>query len=177
MLPVLELAILVANMVIVPLDPQQPQNRLGLLVQDSEPWIVVTDGEHASHGQTLVSALSPVVVSVRALLKTSKGGARPLPDPIESSISHVFFTSGSTGRPKGCISTHGALAAYCVDKNEDMGVSQTSRVFAASPLSFDPSLGEFMSTWVAGGTLLMAGASSTSLLQQHTALWQHHTVP
>ncbi|KAG5459131.1 MAG: hypothetical protein BJ554DRAFT_505, partial [Olpidium bornovanus] len=76
-------------------------------------------------------------------------------------VSHIFFTSGTTGRPKGeigagCLCTHSALTAYCAAKNEVHGVTEKSVCLVASPATFDPSFGDFMATWCAGGTVALA---------------------
>ena len=71
----------------------------------------------------------------------------------ETFISHVFFTSGSTGVPKGCVVSERALFSYCVARNERFEIKETSRVFMASSSTFDPSYGDALSCFDAGGTL------------------------
>ena len=75
-------------------------------------------------------------------------------------ISHIIFTSGSTGRPKGCLLKHKCLLNYCQAKNELFQITENSINFVASPLTFDPSLGDFFSTWIGGGCVSIAKRSS-----------------
>lgn len=66
-----------------------------------------------------------------------------------------------------CITTQAALVDYCHGKNSAMGVSGSSVVFVCSPHTFDPSLGEFMATWMAGAIVAVATKTDTfSRLQQ-----------
>ena len=85
----------------------------------------------------------------------------PLCLPSADAVSHIFFTSGSTGKPKGCLATHAALLSYCRAKNDAHGIDASSVVFVASPHTFDPSLGDFFATWVAGGTAACAPRADT----------------
>ncbi|CAJ1422837.1 unnamed protein product [Effrenium voratum] len=70
-------------------------------------------------------------------------------------ISHVFFTSGSTGKPKGCVVAHCSLRSYCLAKNATYKLGAESVCLVASAHTFDPSLGDFMSTWAAGGCVAL----------------------
>ena len=70
-------------------------------------------------------------------------------------VSHVYFTSGSTGAPKPCVCTLDNLAAYCFAKNARQGVGPGSVVLLASPLTFDPFLGDAVATLAAAGAALV----------------------
>eukprot|EP00927_Polykrikos_kofoidii_P067130 TRINITY_DN62646_c0_g1_i1.p1 TRINITY_DN62646_c0_g1~~TRINITY_DN62646_c0_g1_i1.p1 ORF type:complete len:1063 (-),score=176.82 TRINITY_DN62646_c0_g1_i1:50-3238(-) len=77
-----------------------------------------------------------------------------------ASTSHVFFTSGSTGRPKGCVVTHRSLAHYVAARNAFYKVGADSICLVASAHTFDPSLGDLMATWIAGGCVALAPRAS-----------------
>jgi long-subunit acyl-CoA synthetase (AMP-forming) len=68
-----------------------------------------------------------------------------MPEPRQ--LSHIYFTSGSTGKPKGCMATHANLAHFAMAKNSTHGITEGDVVFVASSHTFDPSLGDLMSTW------------------------------
>eukprot|EP00913_Durusdinium_trenchii_P016567 g15572.t1 len=88
-----------------------------------------------------------------------------------AAISHIFFTSGSTGRPKGCVVSHGALRSYCLAKTATYGVHETSVILVASAHTFDPSLGDFMSTWAAGGVVALGVALDAVTVGQQGVSW------
>ncbi|CAJ1422096.1 unnamed protein product, partial [Effrenium voratum] len=86
----------------------------------------------------------------------AEAASPPLTWPSRDAVSHIFFTSGSTGRPKGCCCSFGNLEAYCRAKNRAHQVDRQSVVFVGSAHTFDPSLGDFFSTWLAGACLAQA---------------------
>ncbi|GAX25531.1 hypothetical protein FisN_15Hh150 [Fistulifera solaris] len=78
-------------------------------------------------------------------------------------LSHIVFTSGTSGTPKGCCSSIQALQHYIQCKNQRHQVDSKSYVALASPLPFDPCLGDILATWTAGATLV--------LLSSHKSFW------
>eukprot|EP00899_Mesostigma_viride_P024170 jgi/Mesvir1/4938/Mv04563-RA.1 len=94
--------------------------------------------------------------------------SRPLPDTPppgsedgDDDIISMFFTSGSTGRPKGCAVSRRAMAAYCHGKNVVHRVAGDSIVFVASAPTFDPSIGDFFATWMAGAVCALSTQVAT----------------
>ncbi len=150
-LPILELAILIANCTIVPMDATDP--RTIHLIEDAEPCIIIAKDTTSTQ---LSNTKYCTIISLDALLDMKPTTIDRQP-PTE--ISHIFFTSGSTGRPKGCIVTHASLLSYCHAKNTVHQVDHTSTCFVGSPHTFDPSIGDFMATWIVGGTVAMAPKS------------------
>jgi acyl-CoA synthetase (AMP-forming)/AMP-acid ligase II len=105
-------------------------------------------------------------------------------DPIHDTapperLSHIVFTSGTSGTPKGCCSSLQALQHYIQCKNQRHTIDATSYVALASPLPFDPCLGDILATWTAGATLvlLMASGQLSSWPVTHilcTPTWWNH---
>ena len=115
----------------------------------------------------------PLVVTADALMALPVGPVPDVPDNTGSEVHdlgvgpgggrevQVFYTSGSTGVPKGCRVSAAALVSYCIGKNAACDVTPASVVFVASPPTFDPSVGDFIATWVAGGTVAISSAAAT----------------
>ncbi|KAJ3102032.1 hypothetical protein HDU97_000874 [Phlyctochytrium planicorne] len=169
---------------IVPLDRSDP--RMHLILDDAIPDLIITSGgaddngvmdrdilaealerfEKSPEGKGRVESVkgSPVI-TLTEMLDEVKGTKEDL-NPLEwatygsDDISHIYFTSGSTGRPKGCISTLGALSKYCNAKNSCHNITPSSVVFVASSHTFDPSLGDFVATLVAGATISISPRKS-----------------
>ncbi|GAX23456.1 hypothetical protein FisN_15Lh150 [Fistulifera solaris] len=105
-------------------------------------------------------------------------------DPIQDiappeRLSHIVFTSGTSGTPKGCCSSRQALQHYIQCKNQRHQIDSKSYVALASPLSFDPCLGDILATWTAGATLvlLLSSNKSSSWPVTHilcTPTWWNH---
>eukprot|EP00438_Fugacium_kawagutii_P013070 Skav213371 [mRNA] locus=scaffold797:44433:48491:+ [translate_table: standard] len=113
----------------------------------------------------VVPTARPGAISRLVLSNYVQGGWMLMVEPGEATcsvsstdldVSHIFFTSGSTGRPKGCICSLGNLFSYCKAKNEVHQVVKDSVVFVASAHTFDPSLGDFFATWLAGACVALA---------------------
>ena len=163
-LPVSILAILLAHAAVVPVGAQDPPARIKNILDDAECSAVIAC-PRAGDGKALGRLKKAITLAINANVKvidaseliietdaveSNERTVAPPPAFPEDKLSHVFFTSGSTGRPKGCLATHGGLALYCVGKNQSLDVDEDCVVLVASPHSFDPSLGDFISAWAAG---------------------------
>jgi amino acid adenylation domain-containing protein len=96
------LAILKAGGAYVPLDPSYPSQRLGLLIQDLKPAILLTTASFADRLSPLISPGTRLVVldaeqSAMSLEENSNLNVGRDPDH----LAYVLYTSGSTGKPKG----------------------------------------------------------------------------
>jgi acyl-coenzyme A synthetase/AMP-(fatty) acid ligase len=159
MLPLVELAVLYAGYTIIPADVKDP--RLLHLIKDSEPIMVIIDNEDDDDKYKQVydiaNRYSYVITKLKNLMQHRRVNEGLMLHSAET--SHIFFTSGSTGRPKGCIIHRDSLLSYCEAKNKTHQIDNKSIVFVASPHTFDPSLGDYMATLCAGGTIAIAPRS------------------
>ncbi|MER7789175.1 amino acid adenylation domain-containing protein [Streptomyces sp. NPDC097640] len=137
----------------VPVDPEQPGSRTGLLLADARPSLVLSlDGAAPPAGPAEVVALD-AAETVAALAEASdkdpgvEGSARD--------AAYVVYTSGSTGRPKGVVVEQGSLVDYvvrCVVAYPGLA----GRTLLHSPLSFDLGLTGLYGALAAGGCLVVA---------------------
>ena len=170
LLPMLMLGVLLARMVLIPLEPDEAPARLASVLLEVHPQVVVVTDEEARrrvHAAATADGEELNILTMDEIREQSheeeNGIATrdmadphlPLGDADPAQVSHICFTSGSSGRPKGCIATHRSLAAYSTAKIDMFGVDANSRVLLASPPSFDPALGDVVSTWSAGATLAL----------------------
>ncbi|EGD79761.1 hypothetical protein PTSG_10745 [Salpingoeca rosetta] len=105
-----------------------------------------------AHMDLLLDAL-PQQLGASARLYCSNTTASP-PPPIPDEL-HVYHTSGTTGRPKPVVCTVGAMMHYVNAHASAHGYDSSARVLVASALSFDPFVGEVITTLVTGGTLVV----------------------
>ena len=172
-LPVSILAILLAHAAVVPVGAQDPPARIKNILDDAKCSVVIVC-PRAGDGKALGRLKMAITLAINANVKvidaseliietdaaeSNERSVAPPPAFPEDKLSHVFFTSGSTGRPKGCLATHGGLALYCAGKNQSLDVDENCVVLVASPHSFDPSLGDFISAWAAGCVAAIAPRS------------------
>ena len=99
------LGILKAGAVYLPLDKQNPLQRLQYILCDTDARILVTDvpGIFKSIQEELF------VIDTDALKEDSNCPELPVITTKESDAAYIIYTSGSTGKPKGVVVDHGAI--------------------------------------------------------------------
>lgn len=107
------LAVLEAGAAFLPLDLEQPRQRLGELLADARPALVLGTGASGLAAEVPrldldVTATEEELAALSGTPLASEELARPR-DP--EHLAYVIFTSGSTGTPKGVLVRAGGLAA------------------------------------------------------------------
>jgi len=152
-LPVALIAVLKAGGAYVPLDPEYPPSRLELMLRDARAALLVTDSELVGRFE---SGDTPILCLDRETDAVAQASdARPSPAATLDDLGYVIYTSGSTGTPKGVAMGQRALANLLLWHLANPRLAQPARALQFTPLSFDVSFQEIMSTWCSGGTLVM----------------------
>ncbi len=140
----------------VPVDPDQPAERNGYILEVAEPVVVLTttrDGFEAP-GETTVLCVDAVDLSGYSdtpLADADRAGVlRP------SNTAYVIFTSGSTGRPKGVGVSHAAIVNRLVWMQGRYGLTAEDVVLQKTPFTFDVSVWEFFWPLQVGARLVVA---------------------
>jgi len=98
------LGILKAGGAYVPFDPVYPPERIGFMLEDSRPRVLLSHRELPerlpAHGATVLR----LDADAASLARESAENPRAVAGPDHA--AYVIYTSGSTGRPKGCIIPH-----------------------------------------------------------------------
>ncbi|RPI05054.1 MAG: non-ribosomal peptide synthetase, partial [Zetaproteobacteria bacterium] len=147
------LGILKAGGAYVPLDPTYPRDRLAFMLEDSRAAVLLT--------QTRLLAGLPAHDAHVVCLDTA--GAALAPESPENppcvgtadTLAYVLYTSGSTGQPKGVAMPHRPLVNLISWQASESRLSRGARTLQFSPLSFDVSFQELLTTWCAGGTVVL----------------------
>src|SRR5207244_6366318 len=74
---------------------------------------------------------------------------------IEKDLAAILYTSGSTGKSKGVMLNHAQIMAGSSIVSSYLGISETERILAALPFSFDAGLNQLMTAFQQGGTLVL----------------------
>ncbi|WP_159064072.1 non-ribosomal peptide synthetase, partial [Streptomyces canus] len=96
----------------LPVDPQQPVERIGFMLADSRAVMVLGFEDIVGDmpaGRVRIVALDDVFVSAQIAAQSSES---PSVRVEPSHLAYVIYTSGSTGMPKGVAVTHGSLVNY-----------------------------------------------------------------
>ncbi|MFF4169351.1 amino acid adenylation domain-containing protein [Streptomyces sp. NPDC001744] len=145
------LAVAKAGAAWLPIDPEYPAARIGHMVDDARPVLLVTS---AANRAALPELPVPVLVldgpedapgTARADGPAAVPEAGPAtgPDPLDA--AYVIHTSGSTGRPKGVVVTHAALTNHMAWMADHLSLTGDDRILARTSPSFDASVWE---TWL-----------------------------
>ncbi|OZC99400.1 hypothetical protein CH275_22590 [Rhodococcus sp. 06-235-1A] len=149
-------AVLEAGGGYLPLDPEQPLDRIDYIVSTARPAVVLSttrDGFEAT-GDFVRIDLDDVDVSELS--------ADPIADherrgPLDgANTAYVIFTSGSTGRPKGVAITHSAIVNRLQWMQHEYALSPEDVVLQKTPATFDVSVWEFFWPLQIGATLVVA---------------------
>ena len=146
------LGILKAGGAYVPLDPGHPVERIGYVLGDAAPELILTQQGLVERlpGQWPTLCMDTQWGAVEAY-----GSDNPVHDGVSDNLAYVIYTSGSTGRPKGVmVHQHGLvnLAQGYARRLEKHGC----RAFLQfANLSFDMSVEEIFPTLIMGARLVI----------------------
>ncbi|GAB3166434.1 hypothetical protein GCM10027059_25500 [Myceligenerans halotolerans] len=131
----------------VPLDAGLPDERVAGILADSGAAVVLATTPEARDWPGAVVAHRPEDLT---------GTYAPPSDVTADSPLVMIYTSGTTGTPKGTLVTHGGVLSTCAD-NGYMDYAPGMRVLHLTGYTFDPSLLDVHSAFLAGATLVMGG--------------------
>ena len=146
------LAILKAGGAYVPLDPDYPVDRLGFMVEDSQPAALMTKRSLAA----LFPGLDMPVIHLDAEnpIWTNQPGVNPERCSLAPShLAYVMYTSGSTGKPKGVMISHRNVVGFLYSYKHVTQDGEKRIGTMVAPFCFDTSVEEMFSTLCFGGTL------------------------
>jgi acyl-CoA ligase (AMP-forming) (exosortase A-associated) len=109
---------------------------------------VVVSGAEAPSG-------IPVAAHSFETLCTSGGADDPRDAAIEKDLAAILYTSGSTGKPKGVMLSHAQIMAGSSIVSTYLGISESDRILAVLPFSFDAGLNQIMTAFQRGATIVL----------------------
>ncbi|UGT42360.1 amino acid adenylation domain-containing protein [Nocardia yamanashiensis] len=166
----------------VPVDPDQPAQRSGHILDTAAPICVLTD--------TATNFVTEAVTVLKLeRLDLERLDSAPITDadrraPLRAAhTAYVIFTSGSTGRPKGVAVSHGAIVNQLLWKTAEFGLTGDDAVLLKTAVTFDLSVWEFWSAATCGGRLVIAAPDGhrdpayLNALMARESVTTLHTVP
>jgi len=151
------LATLKAGGVYVPLDPQQPEERLAFMMKDAEAPVLLTQSWLVAE-LPAYAAMSTVVCLDDDWQTIEQESETNLTNEIApESLAYIIYTSGSTGKPKGVCISHRVAVDHCLTMQQAFGLSDADRVLQFASFNFDVSLEQILPTLFTGATLVLRG--------------------
>jgi nonribosomal peptide synthetase protein VioG len=164
------LAALKTGAAYVPLNPDDPVERLAFMIEDCQAGVLLAD---SASGERLASLSEQVgtcaiIEEGRAVAGWQDWSARAQVDgraevadgsvddrAAEDTTVYVIYTSGSTGRPKGVRVAESSLlnlTHWFLDRHD---VRADDRLAQNAPLTFDPSVQQIFPAWMTGACLVV----------------------
>ncbi|QBD80521.1 amino acid adenylation domain-containing protein [Ktedonosporobacter rubrisoli] len=147
------MGILKAGGAYVPLDPSYPQERLSLLLQDSQTPILLTQSDvqpTLPRTQARTIALDSMWPEI-----TKEDDKNPVSGATAENLVYIIYTSGSTGTPKGVMICHRSLVNYAQYEQRHYHIGPKDRILQFSSVSFDASAEEIYVSLISGATLYL----------------------
>ncbi|ASS75247.1 hypothetical protein CIG75_09800 [Tumebacillus algifaecis] len=147
------LGILKAGSAYVPLDPTYPQERLHLMLEDSQASLLVTKSALATslppHGAQVIDLEDgePLTAFPAENLQVSVA---------EHDLAYVIYTSGSTGTPKGVAIEHRSLSNFLLAMQHELEFTAQDVLCAVTSLSFDIAGLELYLPLICGAQIVLA---------------------
>ncbi|WP_433495464.1 amino acid adenylation domain-containing protein [Micromonospora sp. CA-248089] len=144
------LAVLKSGAAFLPLDPTHPAERLGAMLADARPVVVLTDDAT----QAAYRAFGAPLLLVGDVTGSGAAPDRPdVPRARPADVAYLMYTSGSTGVPKGVQITHAGAVNGIRRLADVLGVSAGSRLLGSTSVTFDVSVFEIFTALATGASV------------------------
>ncbi|WP_314893610.1 amino acid adenylation domain-containing protein [Rothia mucilaginosa] len=164
-------ALLYAGATYVPVLPDLPAERVGVMMEDAECSLLLhgpglhplsaeelNPQEPARHANLPQHTLPLLSTDEPTLVPSSAPAAEELPG-VKTGLdedAYVLFTSGSTGRPKGVAISHRAINNRLRWQQHQIPVGEGDRVLHKTPISFDVHVWELYWPLAEGAAVVIA---------------------
>ena len=146
------LAIMKLQCVFLPINTDDPWERIDSILQDSKPKLIITDAPDKIRPKTTICVIDPSETD------WSKEAVQKSRNVSDDELAYIIYTSGSNGIPKGVMIEYKSLNNLCFAINSnvyDQLSDSILRVGLRAPFHFDASLQQYASCLWSGNTLVM----------------------
>ncbi|MEK8072440.1 non-ribosomal peptide synthase/polyketide synthase [Rhodococcoides navarretei] len=148
-------AIIAAGGAYVPIDPDQPAERIAHVLGTAAPVCVLTTSRDSVEADG-VEVLEIDTLDLSGFSDTPITDADRISALTPSNTAYVIFTSGSTGQPKGVAVTHEAIVNRLLWMQSEYELAADDVVLQKTPVTFDVSVWELFWPLQIGATLVIA---------------------
>ncbi|MEE3662021.1 amino acid adenylation domain-containing protein [Brenneria sp. g21c3] len=172
--------VLASGAAYLPLDIEQPAERLRTILSDARPAVVIVDGS-TRHRLNDVAGVSLLDLDEQRALIT-EGAVPAAPDlpgyrSAEDDLVYVIYTSGTTGIPKGVmIESRGVLNAIDYSRRVLFGAIDNLVIMGVSALHHDMSVFDVLGGMVSGGLLVLPDEAERKNPEAWSTLINEHRV-
>ncbi|WP_165766015.1 non-ribosomal peptide synthetase, partial [Mycolicibacterium wolinskyi] len=148
------LGVLKTGAAYLPIDPAHPDARIGFVLDDAAPVVVVTNSDLRPR----LDGRSLPIVDVTD--SAAENGSASLQPPDADDVAYIIYTSGTTGVPKGVAITHRNVTQLLGSLNA--GLPRAGTWALCHSLSFDVSAWEIFAPLLDGGRIVVVSEQVTN---------------
>lgn len=147
------IAILKAGGAYLPLDANQPEERLLFLLQDSKAPVLISK---STFSDKFTQYQGDLVLLDKEDKHISQQATDNVSAPLSSEqLAYIIYTSGSTGLPKGVLIEHHSVINYCQWLAEYTGCQPQQRIDFSSSAIFDMAVSASLAPLLLGLTVVI----------------------
>ncbi|WP_231510392.1 non-ribosomal peptide synthetase family protein [Fischerella sp. PCC 9605] len=162
------LGILKAGGAYVPLDPAYPQERLGLILEDSQLSVLLTQKNLLEQLPKHQAQVVCIDVDEEIIAQHSKENPKTGVNP--ENLAYILYTSGSTGKPKGVQIEHCCVVNFLNSMRKQPGLTESDILLAVTTICFDIAGLELYLPLIVGAQIVLARREVTSHAEQLSKL-------
>ena len=160
-----------AGAVAVPVNPMLKPQQVGHILRDCNVRVLITSAQRLKQLESVVDAcpdLQTVILTTErksdapelstqlvswAAVQAEAGISGP--SRIDADMAAILYTSGSTGLPKGVVLSHANMVAAAQSSAEFLRLTESDRLLAVLPLSFDYGLSQLTTAYYVGASVVL----------------------
>jgi amino acid adenylation domain-containing protein len=152
------LGILKAGAAYLPLDPENPGNRIEFILKDSDVNILVTTSGLGEYRKIDRWEREKVLIDTTDIQEMALPTyySMWLNAPV-TSMAYIIYTSGTTGKPKGVVVDHQGLVNYIWWAAERYVKNETGNFPLFTSISFDLTITSIFTPLITGNVIVMYG--------------------
>ena len=154
------LGILKAGGAYVPIDPTYPRERIGLMLEDAQVAVLVTQQRLLS--QLPAHLARTICLDAVPTPPTAMSAVPPARPVTADHLAYIIYTSGSTGQPKGVQILHRSVVNLLCAMARQFALGPQDTVVAVTTLAFDIAALELFLPLITGARLVIASRAVAS---------------
>ncbi|MCQ9424676.1 amino acid adenylation domain-containing protein [Pseudomonas sp. LJDD11] len=162
------LAVLKAGAAYLPLEPEQPRERLDFMLLDSDVRLVLTAADWSGE---LPEAVRRIELDAKL-----RAASAPVVQVAPANLAYVIYTSGTTGLPKGVGISHAALVNYVQGVSRRLPMDEIVNLAMVTTPAADLGHTVFYGALCYGKTLHLLGKDTVLDAEAFAAYMSRHAI-
>jgi enterobactin synthetase component F len=157
-MPTALLAVMKSGAAYLPLDPNAPVGRLALIMEESQPDLIISSSDISPRLLGSNTAILELDVAEPSFVSEAASAPQTFVPPIINgdTSAYVIYTSGSTGRPKGVEISHAGLLNFLLAMQDELNIQPTDKLLALTTVAFDIAALELYLPLLVGAQVVIA---------------------